>query len=112
MWNPSPKNAEKPVPEKPLAFLSKHQFEFLMLFCLHTLHDNPIYPVTILKIYTLSTINTCIRGYIYRVLFFYCSHPKISKYKKKTKYPNCSHPKISKYKKKTKYPNCSHPKMS
>jgi len=44
--------------------------------------------------------------------FFNCSHPKISKYKKKTKYPNCSHPKISKYKKKTKYPNCSHPKMS
>ena len=24
--------------------------------------------------------------------FFNCSHPKISKYKKKTKYPNCSHP--------------------
>ena len=65
MWNSSPKNAEKPVPEKSLAFLSKHQFELLMLFCLHTLHDNPIYPVTILKIYTLSTINTCIRGYIY-----------------------------------------------
>ena len=44
--------------------------------------------------------------------FFNCSHPKISKYKKKTKYPNCSHPKISKYRKKTKYPNCSHPKIS
>ena len=28
--------------------------------------------------------------------FFNCSHPKISKYKKKTKYPNCSHPKMSK----------------
>ena len=27
MWNSSPKNAEKPVPEKSLAFLSKHQFE-------------------------------------------------------------------------------------
>ena len=23
--------------------------------------------------------------------FFNCSHPKISKYKKKSKYPNCSH---------------------
>ena len=44
--------------------------------------------------------------------FFNCSHPKFSKYKKKTKYPNCSYPKFSKYKKKIKYLNCSHPKIS
>ena len=49
---------------------------------------------------------------MYRVVFFNCSYPKFSKYKKKTKYRNCSYPKISKYKKKTKYPNCSYPKFS
>ena len=38
-----------------------------------------------------TSIATNIQG-----AFFNCSHPKISKYKKKTKYPNCSHPKISK----------------
>jgi len=47
---------------------------------------------------------------IYRVLFFNCSYPKISKYKKKTKYPNCSHPKISKYKKKNKVSELFPPK--
>ena len=39
-----------------------------------------------------------------------CSHPKISKYQKKTKYPNCSHPKISKYKKKNKVSELFPPK--
>ena len=29
--------------------------------------------------------------FMYRVVFFNCSHPKISKYKKKPKYTNCSH---------------------
>ena len=39
-----------------------------------------------------DVIENCVLKMIkYRVVFFNCSHPKISKYKKKPKYTNCSH---------------------
>ena len=52
----------------------------------------------------------------YRVVFFNCSHPKISKCQPVSKlgpkkYQNCSHPKKNKERKKLEYPNCSHPSI-
>ena len=47
-------------------------------------------------ILTYQASNTICVHIMYRVLFFNCSHPKFSKYKKKTKYQNCSHSKFSK----------------
>ena len=44
-----------------------------------------------LKVIYRECIFDIVHMLMYRVVFFNCSHPKFSKYKKKTKYPNCSH---------------------